>query len=66
MSIYVYIYIDYNLYSIYRFESTARLSTTPGLALPVLRELGLLELCKKFLSFAKVGSPGWKVDLVGC
>lgn len=24
-----------------------------GLALPVLRELGLLELCKKFLSFAK-------------
>lgn len=23
------------------------------LALPVLRELGLLELCKKFLSFAK-------------
>lgn len=31
--------------------------------MPVLRELGLLELCKKFLSFAKVGSPSrMKVD----
>ena len=31
------------------------------LALPVLRELGLLELCKKFLSFAKEQhhSPAW-------